>query len=215
MGGYQSKERLVRPDGSPKFSISFSDEEFDVKWIMGGCIPAYRSTFDWLKDNNVGMIITLTIDKLKPGRNINHVPFEHDNTQWTDSDLTDPEDLTEFVIEHVPIADACPPTPANAELLVKVVSNYRNTHPDKKIYFHCWGGSGRTCTAIIYVLMKMYNLTFERALKIIRTYALFRGNYPLKKAQESFLKREALPDGYDKHSEPIVKTPTDHKCYVV
>jgi len=55
------------------------------------------------------MIVSLTIEKLKSGGNINHVPFAHDDTEWIDADFEESE-LNDFIVEHVPIADAFFPT---------------------------------------------------------------------------------------------------------
>ena len=40
----------------------------DIEYIIAGNIPAYKSILNWLKEKDVGMIVFLTIEKLKPGK---------------------------------------------------------------------------------------------------------------------------------------------------
>ena len=212
-GGYVSKEKFVSQDGGPlncyHAVAPISRPDLDIDWIYAGNIPAYRSILDWLKIRDVGMIISLTIEKLKVGRNINHVPFDFDNTEWIDSDIEE-KDLSDFVIEHIPIADAYYPIPIYAEKLLQIVSEYRQNYPHKKIYFHCWVGGGRTCTAVVYILMKLYNLSLEEAQTLVHNqYDKFK----LKPAQLAFLEGDKPSPADIINSEPDIKTPTGHKCY--
>lgn len=216
MGGFFARDKFVSSEnGSPIniFELVRVDgvPNLDIDWIMGGSIPAYRSITDWLKMHNVGMIVSLTIEKIKLGRNINHIPNCFNETEWLDSDLEE-KDLADFQIEHVPIADANCPTRQNAEKLLKIVSDYRHDHPDKKVYFHCWAGRGRTCTAVVYILMKLYGLSLSEAETLLaKQYEQFK----LTEPQKMFLRGDIDESDmeYLNFIDPIIKTPKDHKCF--
>ena len=158
------------------------------------------------------MIVSLTIEKLKVGRNINHIPFDHkDSTQWLDSDLEE-SNLEDFIIEHIPIVDTYYPTQENCEKLIQIITDYRiSENPNKKIYFHCWAGKGRTCTVVIYILMKLYNLSFNDATFLVgKNYS----GCSTKDAQYRFLKGGYSLEGDIVDIQPIIKTPKDHSCYL-
>ena len=193
-GGFVSKEKLTcATTGGPKYFI----RGFIKDWITGGSFPGYKSIFDYLHMIDVKLIITLTIEPIKIGRNINHVPHEHKRTEWINSDLTE-EDLTKFTIVHIPISDTHGPTPENVDLLMDVISKFRDQYPTGKAYIHCWQGRGRTNTIIMYLLMQLYGETYDDAYSEI---------------QMKFLKGESLSVNEIIDSQPIVKTPSDHACY--
>ena len=209
-GGYVSKNKLVSTDGRPQNLLRLDNSKLDIEWIMGGNIPISSSILEWLRLMNVKMIVSLTIEKLKSGRNINHVPFDHDNTEWTDADFEQSE-LNDFIVEHVPIADGFFPTVENAQKLLEIVTNFRNKYPKEKVYFHCWAGRGRTCTAVIYILMKLYDLSFDEAKDVV--WNSYFNQFKLSDYQEKFLKGGQMNDSELLNSQPIKKTPLDHVCY--
>lgn len=211
-GGYVAKEKFVDKDGYPLYYFSLDDE---YQWICGGCYPITTSVFDWLKLNNVGMIVTLTLDSLHPGRCIDHLPKgNNSDIEWTDTDFT-LEDMNNFVIEHVPIHDASYPTKNNLQKLFDVVMKFRQEQPTKKVYFHCWAGRGRTCTIICEILMKMHGLSYEKAVDTVyRKYPTIR----LTDRQKEFLQRDDSDSVFEDSTEelePNIHTPTDHKCYII
>ena len=212
-GGFVSKDKFVskheNTKGNPINSFLLYDRDHDVEWISGGSFPVTKSVLHWLKIIHVKVIVTLTIEPIKLGRNINHVPFDHDCTEWTDCDLTE-EDLDGFELIHIPIADAMFPTPENAAKLLEVAQ--RCKEQKLRTYFHCWQGRGRTCTSVIYILMKLYNLNFDQAYSIVHwKYHSIK----LTPAQCKFLKGEELNDTDMINTEPIIKTPSDHKCFTI
>jgi|SRR5579872_2618218 len=210
-GGYVAKEKFVhRENGTPLYYFSLDDV---YQWICGGCYPVTTSVFNWLEINNVGMIVTLTIDPLHPGRCINHLPKGNDSDiEWTDSDFV-LEDTNNFVIEHIPIHDASYPTKDNLQKLFDVVTKFRQEQPDKKVYFHCWAGKGRTCTIICEILMRMYGLSYKNAVDVI--YKKYP-NIRLSDAQNIFLQRDDDISVFDDEElEPKIYTPDTHKCYII
>ena len=86
MGGRcMSKEEFINDDGTPKNFFKLSEDPYN--WICGGGFPAFKQQYDHLIHENVGLIVTLTIEPIKIGRNINHIPFDYDTrTYWIDTD---------------------------------------------------------------------------------------------------------------------------------
>ena len=208
-GGLISKDKFISKDtGGPKNIFNLSHDK-RLDWIYGGSFPGYKSTFDYLQNVGIKLIITLTIEPIKSGRNINHVPHSHDDTEWMDSDLDD-DDLQRFKIIHIPIADTGFPTITNANRLLQTITTYRLDHPKSKVYFHCWLELGRTCTSIIYILMKTYNMTYNEA------YSNIQRQYKLVKVgmkQFKFLNSIAFTNEDIINSQPTIKTPKNHECY--
>jgi hypothetical protein len=171
---------------------------------------------------DVKLIVTLTIEPLKPGRNINHIPHTYENTQWIDSDITQ-EDLDKFEIVHIPISDSGFPVGENANRLLEVAKKFVNKYseqigtystekyPQSRAYFHCWGGQGRTCTAVIYISMKLYNENYVEACTRIRHR---NADLNLSNSQIKFLNDLSLNGDDISTSIPIIRTPTDHECYL-
>lgn len=205
MGGHIGKDKLVSKDGSPKNILKLHNFE----WIYGGSFPGYKSTFDYLQKKGIKLIITLTIEPIRVGRNINHIPHTHIDTEWINSDLEE-EDLERFDIIHIPIADGSYPTASNASRLLNIVTEYRKTNPKDKIYFHCWLGKDRTCMIIIYILMKLYNMTYDNAyMRVKQDYKIIK----LTPEQHKFLNNLSFSSKEIINSQPIVKTPKNHECY--
>jgi len=186
--------------------------EEEYSWMCGGCAPCFRASLEYLiKTQNVGLIVTLMIAPLKAGRLINHVPYNHegtdDETEWTDTD--DIVDLLSTVeICHIPVADAGMIVETNK--LVDTVKAYHEARPDKKVYFHCWGGKGRTSVALIYYLMTVHSKSYNDACQMI-----YKCNPRMKlsSVQWNFLQSEPIAESDISMYEPIIKTPPDHKCY--
>jgi protein-tyrosine phosphatase len=219
MGEGQLISASCLTNGAP--SIMYQDEHYTMEhsWISGGSFPGYKCILNYLHSIDVRLIVTLTIEELKPGLNINHVPFSHEHSQWMQSDITQ-EDLDKFEIVHIPIADNGYPTPENAEKLIEVAKKFvvdysqkkesPHNYPHHKAYFHCWGGQGRTSTAIIYILMNLYNRTFEDAY--FRIYHRNKNCLKLSETQIKFLKGklDEITEQEIKDNEPIVKTPRNY-----
>lgn len=187
-------------------------EEEDYSWMCGGCAPCFRSSLEYLiKTQNVGLIVSLTIAPLKSGRFINHIPFNHsgadDETEWTDTDDID-DVLSAVEICHIPTADSG--MIVETSKLIDIVKAYHEAHPDKKVYFHCWGGKGRTSVALIYYLMMVHNKTYHDARNII-----YECNPKMKLSylQQNFLQNKPIDASDILKYEPVIKTPPNHKCY--
>lgn len=204
-GGVISKMKMIREDGEP---VTFLQLNEPYDWICGGTIPCFRETLNFLKGKQVKLIVSLTLDPLKAGLNINHVPFDHDQTEWTFGDDIR-ADLEYFEHLHVPTADAGPLF--DGPRLVEFLQDFRQRNPDAKVYFHCWLGKGRTTTAIFYVLMKMYNKTCEEVEKILGYEICSR----LKPSQIKFLENsfDSLCQQDIETFKPEVRTPFDHPVY--
>jgi hypothetical protein len=199
-------------------------------WICGGTIPCYIDNLNFLQQENVGAIVSLTIEQLKPGLNIHHLPFEHENTEYVLGDIYNATEECEieectchqaiqsdfdFTFIHVACADAGPLTLMDAVHLIRRIKSYRKEHPNKAIYFHCWQGRGRTAMAINYVLQKLYKLSFEDACKIIDSCIPDTVLSRIKPAQLRFLKGEKILEEDQQLFYPVMKTPKDHKVWKV
>ena len=143
MGGIINKDKLVSENGKPAtfFRMSGNIGDQSLNWICGGNIPPFHDCLNYLATNgNVGMIMSLTIEPIKSGRNIDHIPYDFVRTKWVNGDDNLDKTLTQFHILHVPIADTGFPTEENAKIILDGVKKYHETHPDKSVYFHCWAG---------------------------------------------------------------------------
>ena len=201
-GGIVSKNKFVSENGELIGFFRCSDQS--TNWICGGCFPAFSSSLDYLISENIGLSVTLTLEPIKSGRNINHVPSNHDCTEWVDGD--DLEDkLKNFSTLHIPIDDAGFPTEENAIKLLEGVQKYHQENPNKSVYFHCWAGKGRTSLAICYILIKMYDMNCDDAINRVMKY---NSRCNLSPSQLDFLRGNIKSEDV-----PIIKTPSDHKCY--
>jgi protein-tyrosine phosphatase len=209
-GGSVSKDKFLA-DGLPTRYFRLKNK---YSWISGGLYPAFKDFYTFFENENIGLIVTLTVDPFKPGRNINHTPFDFKDIEWCDTDITQ-EDYTELIKKfeffHVPIADAGFPTPENAEKLFNKVKEYHEANPTKTIYFHCWLGQGRTSLATIYILMKYYDMPYGKAsLKLQKYYTRAK----LTEYQRRWLQNERLTEEEIEKFLPLVRTPQNHDCYI-
>lgn len=152
------------------------------------------------------MIVTLTIEPIKSGLNINHVPHSFDETEWTFVDDSVVKSIADFELLHVPIADAYFITEDNKNKLCDGIKSYHEKNPNKKVYVHCWAGKGRTSLAICVYWMKVDNLSL----------AEIEWLYPdihLSSIQSKYLMGKYLSEGEYEYSKPVIRTPTDHACY--
>lgn len=201
MGGEISKEQLVCKDGCPSSYLRLTKE--DCNWLCKGSIPCFQENIDFLKNQNVGMIVSLTIEKLKPGLNINHVPYDFNSTEWVFGDLIDIEE--NFVHEHIPCADNGHFHSSQASKLIECVEQYHKSNPEKLVYLHCWAGRGRASTAMRYILQKLYKYTFYDTNEMVE--------HNPKEAQKLFLKGKEIPKDMEELYYPEIRTPKDHKCW--
>lgn len=207
MGGIVAKQKFVTEDGRPRNFYRLQGEQ---SWLCGGLFPAFSSIFDHLKEENVGLIVTLTLDSIKNGRNINHLPFEHENTEWVDGDQDLEEKLKQFQVQHLPLTDGGFPTPEQTSTLLEVVRRYHQQYPNKSVYVHCWLGRGRTTVILTYLLMQIYGMNFEQAFVMVRKV---NPQATLLPHQRSFLKGELLSEQVLEEFAPVLKTPPEHRCY--
>ena len=213
MGGKQIKqsffERVDNDSYRPFNFIRLSDE---MGWLCGGSIPLFKESFEYLRNEDVGLIITTLIEPIRSGVNYNHVPFDFDEMSWvTSDDIT--QELKQFEVVHIPIVAAHAFYGENSNLLLKTIREYHINHPDKSIYIASWAGTDRSHFAMIYTLMKLYKMTFSDAFHLLREKIEKHDRLRLSDIQRSFLKGEQLSDLDIYNSRPEIRTPQDHKCY--
>lgn len=105
---------------------------------------AYNAAdFNWLRENNIGLIINMTneISKYYPN------DFEYSQFKISDDHTTH---ITDLVING----------------LDKI--NEYTKRENKNILVHCFMGSSRSATLVIYYLLKEKNMTIEEAIKFIK-----------------------------------------------
>lgn len=207
-GGLVSRDQLVdKCDGQP--STFFILREYS--WICGGSIPCFEPTLNYLiQMRDVGLIVTLTLNPLMSGRNINHVPCTEDGdcTEWTDGDQID-DILKGIQVCHIPTADGGMIT--DTDKLVQTVKTFHDMYPEKRVYFHCWAGMGRTSTAMIYYLMTVYGESYAKAKNIVGTS---NRQMRLSACQRQFLEFGIVSDADKLMYEPVIRTPSNHRCFM-
>jgi hypothetical protein len=218
-GGYVSKQKLVSDEEDKKGQLLhyFHIKEFP---LCAGTAPIYHSVLDQLKNDNVGLIVTLLLEPLHSGRLINHVPFDHDETEWTDGDEGIEDYVKELDIEllHVPVNDACPPTNDSVNKLLEGIKEFITRRPNEKIYFHCWKGSGRTSVMLILALHSIWDVSLKKAINMVQTAnTKYRITYEY---QSPYLDDQKNPDFpylsaslYKDIYDPTIRTPSNHKCW--
>lgn len=209
-----TREQQVDDNGEGPALFFTLDQRDDTKWICGGSYPSYKTIFDFLERQGVKTIVTLTLEPIKLGRNINHQHEEtwFGGTQWCEADLEE-KDLHRFEFVHIPISDTGFPTDDNADKIRQVAE--RLMREQKKTYFHCWAGRGRTCTTIIYVLMQLCQMNYDQAHAFVREkceHILLTG------VQEMFLKgtfdeNDRWTKFVREYHHPFVDTPAHHRCF--
>jgi hypothetical protein len=219
-GGYVSKNQFIYEGGpmAGKMVHYFNIEGFP---LCAGTPPIYHSVLDQLKNDNVGLIITLLLDPLHSGRTISHVPFDFDETEWTDGDIGIEETIKKLNIEllHIPVNDACPPTNESIDKLIMGVRDFIARRPNEKIYIHCWRGAGRTSVLLISLLVSIWNVQSEQAIGLVRRsnnrYKISQFQIPYLNVTQNtdfpHLASSLYKDIYD----PIIRTPGDNKCWII
>ena len=112
-------------------------------------------------------------------------------------------------VVHIPVADAGPIFPQQAERLLATI---RDRSAAGKIYIHCWQGRGRTFTALSYILQRIHQLTFEEAFDVIVAAKDSLYNAP-KPVQFKWLRTGEISEEDMIAFEPICKTPENHTVW--
>lgn len=188
----------------------------NLDWLMGGSFPGYKCVLDYLYDVGVRTIITLLLEPIKPGRNINHQSYNHKGTEWVESDVS-VEDLSKFSVINIKVADGGYMKLAVINELLVIIrelaeknKNILDPLEKHKVYIHCWAGRGRTTMAIILILTKIYGVDYKNALNWVSDHG---GEPLLSPIQTNFLQNKQLYKEYIEYSQPIIRTPSDHECY--
>ncbi len=214
-GGYVSKEKFIDNEG--KLTHYFKLENYP---LCGGTPPIYLSSVKQLKNDNVGLIITLLLEPLHSGRTINHLPFDFGETEWTDGDIDIEQKIEELNMEliNIPIHDGCPPTNNSINQLLNGVRDFINRRPNEKIYFHCWKGAGRTSVAMILILNCIWNIPLNSAKKIVgkanQKYKLSDYQIPYLNSNTNKDYPHLADDIYNEIYDPIIRTPANNECWI-
>lgn len=216
-GGVISKEKFVNNDGTLCHYFNICDYN-----LCGGTSPIYLSSLDQLKKDNVGLIITTLLEPLHSGKTINHRPFDHDRTEWTQGDDGIEDKIKELGIEllHIPIQDGCPLIDTSTTKLLEYVNDFTKRRPNDKIYVHCWVGAGRTSIVLILILNQIYGIPLKDSYQLVSKY-----NKKIKLTSQYQMpyfdldKNISYPlissDLYKNFYNCDIRTPLDHACYKI
>lgn len=206
------KEELMESSGRPIHYF-----EIPKYPLCGGTAPIYKKVLRFLSKNNVGLIITTLLDPLHGGRTINH-RTDH-QTEWADGDanLLSTATKLQIALHHAPIVDEGVPVNNVVDDLLSSVKTFREKEPDKKIYVHCWGGGGRTSLVLMLILRCIFSVDSITALDLLTTHNRKYGMPRYCNSHKTYYVNSEFPrlpaSLYKKSLEPLVHTPSTHKCY--
>lgn len=199
MGGRVSRENFVTPEGKPVHYF-----EIPQTRLAGGAFPISRECLEFLERKGVGLIVTLTLEPLRSGRNINHqtcVDREIDETSKScpefvdaDPDLMSSEVASRIEFFHLPLPDGGVPNEEQITQLLDRLIEFRDRSltseaekQKKKILFHCWAGGGRTSTILILLLQRLHGMGFWDARALV---AAHNPRFRLTEDQTQFFKNQ-------------------------
>lgn len=220
MGGVQPKSKFVCPRTGEMRHFFRLPPPYD--WLCGGAVPAFHECMDRLVRERVGLVVTLLLEPLQNGRNINHMPAGAPNeTQWVDGDgdLLDKVMLssapgTDIGFVHVPVAVGAPLTIPWTTALCDVVGQFRRIDSERGVFVHCWQGKDRTSVALATLLMHFTALTPEAAISVVQQA---NKRFDLNWYQREWIFHEtAWTVAIDNPAfEPTIHTPREHPCYKI
>jgi len=115
------------------------------RYLLGSGIPTKNEHLRTMSSLGVTLIVSLTIDPLKPGRAINHQPpSAAHRPEYTEIEDDIFEGVEHIKRLHIPVTDGYPPTSEAMNLFLKEAKDAIDA--GGKVYVHCWLGKGRTGT---------------------------------------------------------------------
>ena len=127
----------------------FTDIPFNFGWVAEGLAvsgrPVTRRQIQWLHENGIRSILSLTEDKIPP---IFLEGFD-------------------IVYEHLPTADHDPPPLETILKSVKFIDEMRRQ--GRSVLVHCAAGQGRSGSIVAAYMIYSKGMSSEEALKWIRT----------------------------------------------
>lgn len=210
MGGKVSRSKLINDQGKPStfWKIPISESQY----LYGSCLPVTNAQMKFFQDEcYIGMIVTLTLEPLKAGRNINHSTESSTNPEYHDCDV-DLLDNISMKLLHIPVQDGYPPTTENMKFPFRVEKVNEVVLSGKNVLVHCWGGKGRTSTMISGYLI--YYLKTSPAEAINKFYDIF-GGIRMSKYQQAYLLNSAFPENTLEKEQPslAINTEKTAPCY--
>ncbi len=109
----------------------------NFSWFIEGQVaasgrPHYDDDFDWLSEQGIHAIVSLTERSLQQEKSVRHK-------------------LNGFVYRHIPVRDETAPTPVQIDSFIAFVNDINAR--DKPVLVHCAGGYGRTGTMLACYLV--------------------------------------------------------------
>lgn len=120
----------------------------NFSWVIEGMLagsgmPTSREEMDWVRENDIKAVLTLTEEPLPE--------------QW----------LNNIDYLHVPTVDGSSPDIEDIEKAVDFID--KNLKNDKSVMVHCAAGKGRTGTILVAYMMKFRGMNVKGAIEEIRS----------------------------------------------
>jgi len=189
-----------------KVPVNFYYTEYGV---IGMGVPVLNEHLLSLQLMNVGLLISLCLEPLHPGRNINHQPSDKITVEYTMVDKNLWDGVSGINLLHLPISDGYPPTSACMKRFLQ--ETQKTIDSGKRVAIHCWQGKGRTATVIAGYLIYEHHFRPMEAIDFVRD--LCPG--AINSVQMSYLTNEAFPENTEEENQPKpeILTPPHLSCY--
>lgn len=120
----------------------------NFSWVIEGMLagsgmPTSREEMDWVRENGIKAVLTLTEESLPE--------------QW----------LNNIDYLHVPTVNGSSPDIENIEKAVDFVD--KNLKNNKSVMVHCAAGKGRTGTILVAYMMKFRGMNVKGAIEEVRS----------------------------------------------
>jgi len=177
-------------------------------YLFGSGIPTneHLKTMEALK---VALIVSLTLEPLKPGRAINHQPKPCSKPEFTyvAEDIFDGVEARRL---HIPVTDGFPPTEEAMVLFLREAKEVIDKGGG--VFVHCWLGKGRTGTLLAGYLIFWEKMDPKEAIDYIRS--LSPGAIS-SQSQVEYLTNPEFPKNTKEATQPapVIRTPACGECY--
>lgn len=177
----------------------------NVNWLCGGPLPSNPDVFNFLEAFGVKVIVTLLLEPVKIGWNINHLNEKFELTNYFLLEQENKEFVNKFSWYHLSIPDKGIPTEEDFKNFAGFLDNWPKS-VQNKIYIHCWDGLNRTFFMLSWILMKYGNWTSDQVYNIFN-------KTKMSVNQNSYL--TGVPIAEDKIILKKILTPPDAECYMI
>jgi len=178
-------------------------------YLHGSAVPTRREHLATLAKLGVTLLISATVEPLKPGRMVNHQPFASTKTEYLDVDQAIFEDAENMRKIHIPLSDGYPPT--EKAMRTFLAESKSTVDAGGGVAVHCWLGKGRTATLLAGYLIHHEGMRPSEAIAFVRSLC----NGAITLLQEEYLMNSNFPQNpkEDTQPPPIIHTRPTSECY--